>query len=120
MTDAPDHLVWLRDIVDAARSAREFAAGMTFDAFVNDRKTCFAAIRAFEIIGEAVKRVPASIRNADAQIPWRDLAGFRDKLIHDYGRIDLEIVWKSIEDDLPLLIERVCRIIDDADAKGPP
>lgn len=120
MTDAPDYLPWLRDIVEFARSAQEFVAGMTFDAFVTDQKTGFATIRALEIVGEATKHVPASVRDAHREIPWRDWAGFRDKLVHDYGRIDLEIVWRSIEEDLPPLIERVSQIINDADAKGSP
>ncbi|MBI2803471.1 MAG: DUF86 domain-containing protein [Planctomycetes bacterium] len=85
-------LDFLEDIRTAARKAQEFAAGMKFEDFVADEKTAFAVVRALEIIGEATKRVPQEVRDKGPEIPWRSMAGIRDKLIHDYVSVNLEIV----------------------------
>lgn len=72
-------------------------------AFYNDSKTQDAVARNFEIIGEVVKRIPKAVLNQQPQVPWQDIAGFRDVLIHDYAEIDLDEVWLTIKRDLPVL-----------------
>jgi uncharacterized protein with HEPN domain len=95
---------YLEDILDAIKKAASFVGGMSFKEFSEDDKTAFAVIRALEIIGEATKNIPESFRNIHPEIPWRSMAGIRDKLIHDYIGINLKVVWKTATEDLPLLM----------------
>ena len=94
---------YLEDIIEAIDKTSEFINGITYDRFCQDDRTLFAVIRALEIIGEATKRIPDSVRLEHSEIPWREMAGMRDKLIHDYTGVDRELVWKTATDDLPEL-----------------
>ena len=114
---ARTYLDFLEDIRTAARKAQEFTAGMTFDAFAKDEKTAFAVVRALEIIGEATKQIPQEVRDKGPDLPWRSMAGIRDKLIHDYISVNLEIVWKTVTDDLPGLVPQIERIIKEMTKK---
>jgi uncharacterized protein with HEPN domain len=104
-----DYGVYIKDILQAIENVREFTQGMTFNRFKKDRKTTSAVIRELEIIGEATKQIPSSIRKKYPAVPWKDMAGMRDKLIHFYFGIDLEIVWKTVNERIvklePLLKE---------------
>jgi uncharacterized protein with HEPN domain len=105
-------LDFLADIRDAAINARKFVAGMSYEQFVADTKTVFAAVRALEIVGEAAKRIPPDVRQKAPDIPWRAMAGIRDKLIHDYVSVDPEIVWRTIGDDLPGLEAQIEQLLN--------
>lgn len=85
---------YLADILNAMIEIDEFISGMTFDAFEEDRKTINAVIRSLEVLGEATKHIPTSLRNKHPEIPWSKMAGMRDVLIHDYMGVDLMTVWK--------------------------
>lgn len=74
---------------------------MEFDEFKGDDKTSSAVIRKFEIIGEATKNVPGSLKQRHPDIPWREMAGMRDKLIHFYFGIKYDLVWRTIKDVIP-------------------
>ncbi len=80
------------------------------DAFFADPKTQSAVVRQIEIIGEAVKRLSPELTAANAHVPWRQIAGTRDRLIHAYFRVDLDAVWAMVEQDLPQLKADVQRI----------
>jgi uncharacterized protein with HEPN domain len=82
-------------------AAEDFVSDCTFEDFIRDTKTQYAVIRALEIIGEAAKNVPEDIRHKYPSVPWKDLACIRDKLIHAYFGVDLEVVWLSVKEGIP-------------------
>ena len=107
MKRARDYTDYVEDMLESAQKAREFVAGMTYEEFVADEKTQYAVVRALEVLGEAAKKVPPEWREVYAEIPWRAIAGMRDKLIHDYIGVNLAVVWRTVEEDLPPLIEQL-------------
>jgi uncharacterized protein with HEPN domain len=76
---------------------------MSYDDFLTDDKTSYATLRALEIIGEAVKKVPQEVRKRYPDIPWAEMAGMRDKLIHDYFGVNLQTGWDTVKKDIPAL-----------------
>jgi len=102
---------FLEDIRDAAVKAQQFVAGMDYAAFAADEKTVYAVVRALEIIGEAAKRIPQEVRDQSPTIPWRAMAGIRDKLIHDYTSVNLQVVWQTVVEDLPGLAPQIEQLI---------
>lgn len=108
------HVDAVADVIEAIDHVARFVEGMTYDAFVEDVRTVYAVVRALEIIGEATKRIPQSMRDAHSEVPWRAMAGMRDKLIHDYMDVDVVVVWKTATEDLPELGPKLRRIVTEA------
>jgi uncharacterized protein with HEPN domain len=104
---------YLNDIREAAQKAIEFLGQRSVAEFIADEKTVFAVVRALEIIGEATKRIPNDLRQQHPEIPWRAMAGITDKLIHDYITVNREIVWKTVREDLPPLINQLDAMAND-------
>lgn len=94
---------YIKDILNSINETEEFVEGMGFKEFVADQKTVNAVIRSLEVLGEAAKNIPDSLWKEYPEIPWAKMAGMRDKLIHEYFGVDLEIVWQVIHKDLPPL-----------------
>ena len=97
------YLLYLKDINDSIKSIEKFIKNMSFEQFISDDKTSSAVIRKLEIIGEATKKIPQNVQEKYPQIPWKDIAGMRDKLIHAYSDVDLRLVWKTIQTRIPEL-----------------
>ena len=109
--------LYLKDILDAIEAIENFVEGMDFESFQKDDKTSSAVIRKFEIIGEATRNIPQDIRKAYPDIPWKEMVGFRDKLIHFYFGIKYEIVWDTIKSRLPELKTKIERVLKDITIK---
>jgi uncharacterized protein with HEPN domain len=74
---------------------------MSFEDLKRDKKTIYAVVRGIEVMGEAAKKIPKTLKDKYREIPWKKMAGMRDKLIHEYFGVDVEILWKTIKDDIP-------------------
>ena len=107
-----DVSLYIKDILDAIRDIHEFVGDMEIDEFMDDKKTSMAVIREFEIIGEATKAVPEDIRILYPDIPWKQMAGMRDRLIHAYFDIDYSLVWSTIKNTLPKLAPKLQSVMD--------
>jgi len=110
-----DPTVWLRHMRDYAADARLIAAGLSKDEVANTRVVLYALTHAVEIIGEAATRVPPETRRRAPQVPWGDIIGMRNRLIHGYYTIDVDVLWDTVCEDLPVLIEEIDRLLGQED-----
>ena len=106
-----DPALRLEDIIEACERLAAYTECLEFEAFVNDSKTQDAVIRVFEIIGEAVKHVPDELLTREPDIPWRQIAGFRDVLAHSYFAVDASVVWDAATVKAPLLHQACLRLL---------
>jgi uncharacterized protein with HEPN domain len=97
----------LLDILRAARLALEFRGRLDKASFLTDLKTQAAILHELLVLGEAAKRLSAGFRDEHADVPWKAIAGTRDRLLHGYDDVDLELVWKTVDEDLPALVTRL-------------
>ncbi|MEO0884559.1 MAG: DUF86 domain-containing protein [Cyanobacteria bacterium J06634_6] len=108
----------LLDIVDAAQLTQSFIEGMKQQDFLDDIKTQSAVIYQIAIIGEATKRLSTDFRQKHPHIPWNQIAGMRDKLVHDYNGTDLSRIWSVLQSSIPELIEAVSLILKEIEIKS--
>jgi len=102
----------LKDILGAMEAIEQFVKNMDFEAFKNNDLVSSAVIRKFEIIGEAAKNVQKDITQKHPEIPWRKMAGMRDRLIHFYFGVKYELVWQTIKKDVPHLKPLIREILE--------
>jgi len=103
--------VYLNDILEALQKIKNYTEGLNFNKFSEDSRTQDATIRNFEIIGEATKKIPQKIKRKYPQIPWREMSGMRDKLIHEYFGVNRKVLWKTIKEDLPPLEPLIKKVL---------
>ncbi len=105
--------LYILDILESIKSIEEFSKDLTKEKLSKDDLRQSAIIRKIEIIGESVKNFPSSFKEKYPEIPWKDIAGIRDVIIHGYFRVDLNTIWKVIKEDLPDLKNKILKIKKD-------
>ena len=106
-----DASLLLHDMQEAMRKIARYTAGMDVTAFLADEKTTDAVVRNIEIIGEASKQLPEDFKMAHPQVPWAQMAGMRNRIVHDYAGVDLDLVWNVVHTALPALNRAVTGLI---------
>jgi uncharacterized protein with HEPN domain len=112
-----NYALYLKDILDAMDTIEKFVGAIDFDGFQSSDMISSAVIRKFEIIGEAAKNIPEDIRSKYPQIPWKEMAGMRDRLIHFYSGVKYELVWHTIKDIIPNVKSLLQKIIEEIESK---
>ena len=107
----------LVDIFTAINLIFQYMEGVDFKAFVKSTEKQDAVLRRITIIGEATKRLSRDFRSQHSSIPWKEIAGIRDVIIHDYDEVDCEEIWTVIEDNLPILFNYIKPLIASEDSK---
>ena len=98
---------YLRHILDAISDIKRFMKGLTKEEFLGNKEKQYAVLRALEIIGEATKNLNKEIKAKHSKVHWRDIAGMRDKLIHEYFGVKLDLVWETVNKNLPELEKQI-------------
>jgi uncharacterized protein with HEPN domain len=104
--------VYFVDILEAAEEIEQFTGNLTFEEFSKNKMAIRAVTMDFAIIGEAAKQIPAETKSMYPQIPWKQMAGIRDKIIHGYAYIKLEVLWDAVHLDLPILKPLIKELLD--------
>ena len=107
-----DQSAFLNHILDAITKIEKYIQDIDEESFLKNDLVQDGVIRQIEIIGEAVKRLSNDLKRQSPNIPWQDIAGMRDKLIHDYFGVDIDTVWLTAKKDIPQLKEEIKRIIE--------
>ncbi len=104
--------VYLRHIFDAISRIEEYCLGVSMQKFLKNKMISAAVVRELEIIGEAARNVSRELRKANPELPWEQMTGTRNRLIHEYFGVDLEIVWQTVTRDLPALKDMIKNLLE--------
>ncbi len=110
--------LYIKDILQNMQEAVEFIQGMSYEQFIDDKRTLNAVVRSIEVIGEAARNVPDEIRARYAEIPWKEMVGMRDKLIHFYFGVDKEVVWVVVKDRIPAILPLIEKTLKEINVQG--
>ncbi len=102
----------IRDVLAAIAEIREFTSEITFEEFQDDRKTITAVLYSLAIIGEAVRSIPPELEDSHPEIPWDDVRGMRNVVIHEYFQVNLSIIWQTIQEDIVMLESSLYQLIN--------
>jgi hypothetical protein len=102
--------LYLEDIKESIAKIQRYTQGQIYTDFVNDDKTVDSVVRNLEVIGEAARNMPQDVKGSHPEVPWDEIIGMRNKIAHEYFGIDHQIIWKTIQDDLPILLRQINRI----------
>ena len=102
---------YILDIYNSIEEIEKFVEGFSFEEFQNDKKTIYAVVRAVEIIGEATKNIPSSVKKIHGEIKWAKVKGMRNRLIHEYFGVNIKVVWKTVKEDIPELKEKMSELL---------
>ena len=105
--------IHLADIIKSARMIQEYVSGASRQNFLGNNQLQDSVIRRFEIIGEAAGRVSQRLRDGSPDVPWSEMRGMRNRVIHRYDDIDMDIVWDTVEQDIPRLITQLERLVEE-------
>jgi uncharacterized protein with HEPN domain len=114
-----DYSDYINDIANSIDEIEEFIEDIDFDTFSFDKKTINAVIRSLEVMGEAATKIPSDIRDKYPNIPWSRMAGMRNKLIHEYFGVDLEIVWTVCTEEIPPLKPFITKLVSNLKKEEP-
>jgi uncharacterized protein with HEPN domain len=107
-----DYILFIEDILTCIEKIERYTHNVSFEEFCGNDMAVDAVIRNFEIIGEAVKKIPEEIKNKYANVEWKEAAGFRDVLIHDYFGIDIEAVWDTVRNNIPPFKKEILKVLE--------
>jgi uncharacterized protein with HEPN domain len=105
-----DAALYLEDISESIKRIENYVTGLTFEEFARDKKTIDAVVRNLSVIGEAVKSIPEEIKSKHSDIPWNEIIGMRNKVMHEYFSVAEDILWETIRKNLPSLKEKINQI----------
>ena len=109
---------YLKHILDAISDVEKFTEGISKEEFYESKEKQYAVLRALEIIGEAIKNLSRELKAKHRVVPWKDIAGMRDKLIHGYFGVNMELVWETVKKDLPELKKEIDNILEESNPSG--
>jgi uncharacterized protein with HEPN domain len=110
--------LFIKDILQNMSDAMEFIEGVSYDQFAADKKTLNALLRSIEVIGEAAKNIPDEVRANYPRVPWKEMSGMRDKVIHSYFGVDRQTVWLVVKNRIPAIIPLMQQILQDLEQQG--
>lgn len=106
-----DSLIFVKHIIDSIKNIESFMKKVSKESFFKNKEKQSAVIRQIEVIGEAVKNLPLEFKDKHPDVPWKDIVGMRDKLIHHYFGVDVEKVWITLKEDIPKLKKQIKEIL---------
>lgn len=107
-----DFIVFLEDILNSIEKIERYTSGIIFEDFSKNEMMIDATIRNLEIIGEAIRNIPKGIKEKYPEVEWKEAIGFRNILIHNYFGVDLESIWDTINNDIPILKEKIIKVLN--------